>query len=209
MVLHAWRRRSTSVNCSVRARSASTVRGEIGQRMSRRSRGCTGRFFSKICMISPIALIKLKFQSLGHKRRSCHVSADHQSNWTIWHCRSIYKVSYCGLLSHLCKFYPYSQGITSIVNLQHTNEHRFCGPGMDRSGFAYNPELFMKHESELLIDWLINFSSLPLQLWLARLWCQQCCKFTWYGESTRFRTATRYCFNQSMYESINHPTQAE
>eukprot|EP00118_Oscarella_pearsei_P010068 m.60005 g.60005 ORF g.60005 m.60005 type:complete len:665 (+) comp34910_c0_seq5:135-2129(+) len=34
-------------------------------------------------------------------------------------------------------------GIKSVVNLQETNEHAYCGPPLDDSGFSYNPQHFM------------------------------------------------------------------
>lgn len=39
-------------------------------------------------------------------------------------------------------------GIKSIINLQHPDEHASCGYGLQESGFSYEPEDFMQAESK-------------------------------------------------------------
>lgn len=38
----------------------------------------------------------------------------------------------------------YSAGITAVINLQTAGEHSHCGPGLEKSGFTYEPEQLMK-----------------------------------------------------------------
>lgn len=41
-----------------------------------------------------------------------------------------------------------SLGIKSIINLQCPKEHASCGQPLETSGFSYNPNMFMEHNSE-------------------------------------------------------------
>ena len=38
-----------------------------------------------------------------------------------------------------------SSGISTVVNLQLPWEHSKCGPGIESSGFTYQPEELMRH----------------------------------------------------------------
>jgi len=70
-------------------------------------------------------LIFLSYNNIA--RLSCLVPCD-EFDVVFWWCRS---------------------GITSVINLQLTGEHASCGPGLDPSGFTYDPQKFMDSDSML------------------------------------------------------------
>ena len=41
-----------------------------------------------------------------------------------------------------------SAGIGTVINLQLPGEHAKCGPGLESSGFTYQPEELMRHGGE-------------------------------------------------------------
>ena len=93
----------------------------------------------------------------------------------------------------------YSAGICTVINLQLPWEHAKCGPGLERSGFTYEPEDLMRQGGRYpLSDYhppsvhpphsspLPTFPlSLLLQLWLAGLWCAHVGEYPGYGEGGR------------------------
>lgn len=63
------------------------------------------------------------------------------------------------LTADACSF-PYSDfsaNIKTVINLQESGEHASCGPGLEASGFSYNPQDFMDKDSKLFT---INLASL-------------------------------------------------
>lgn len=42
----------------------------------------------------------------------------------------------------------FSLGIKSIINLQSPKEHASCGQPLENSGFSYDPNIFMEHNSK-------------------------------------------------------------
>ena len=43
----------------------------------------------------------------------------------------------------------FSANIKTVINLQQSGEHASCGPGLEASGFSYDPQDFMDSDSEL------------------------------------------------------------
>lgn len=42
-----------------------------------------------------------------------------------------------------------SLGVKSVINLQCPKEHASCGQPLENSGFSYDPNIFMEHNSKL------------------------------------------------------------
>ena len=83
-------------------------------------------------------------------------------------------------------------GIKSLINLQERGEHNSCGVPLEKSGFTYDPQIFMENKSKKsfllhisytmciqvckLLKWfyfyffLFSMRSLLLQFWLVSSW---------------------------------------
>lgn len=57
--------------------------------------------------------------------------------------------------TYILILYLNRKGITSVISIQKPGEHADCGYGLEKSGFTYDPQMFMENGSKIsLQDWV-------------------------------------------------------